>query len=238
MSKRCKIVDPELPSTSSISADFDWKECIFCQEQTKENLQCPANSKRSDLEVGTGYKTLETILERCQLIDWFPIPIRLENFTEENGLALNLQLHNAKWHKACRNKFSELKIERHEKQNRKGESGEQVGTTSKITRQSVGSATMIMIKDCFFCIESSGDLHKASTFEIDKHRENLKPLPENYTIVPPVVLPKEPAEIPTVRGPMISSGTEIPSALNLEYRWLDHVNNKIEADDIEDKEYS
>ncbi|CAG2217771.1 unnamed protein product [Mytilus edulis] len=64
MSKQCKIVDPELPSTSSISADFDWKECIFCQEQTKENLQCPANSKRSDLDVGTGYKTLETILER------------------------------------------------------------------------------------------------------------------------------------------------------------------------------
>ncbi|CAC5409047.1 unnamed protein product [Mytilus coruscus] len=54
-------------------------------------------------------------------------------------------------------------------------------------------------------------------------RENLKPLPEHYTIVPPVVLPKEPAEIPTVHGPMISDGTEIPRALNLEYSRLDVV---------------
>ncbi|VDI65759.1 Hypothetical predicted protein [Mytilus galloprovincialis] len=60
MLKQCKIVDPELPSTSSISADFDSKECIFWQEQIKENSQWPANSKRSDLDVGAGYKTLQT----------------------------------------------------------------------------------------------------------------------------------------------------------------------------------
>lgn len=44
-------------------------------------------------------------------------------------------------------------------------------------------------------------------------RGNLKPLPIANTIVPPVVLSKEPAEIPTVHGSMISDVTEILSAI-------------------------
>lgn len=120
MSEQCKIVDPdhELPPTS-ISANVNLKECMFCTKQTKENLQCPAISKRSDLYVGTGYKTLDTILEQCQLTEWFRIPIRLEHFIDENGLAFNLQLHNAKLHKTCKHNFSESKIYRHEKTEQK-----------------------------------------------------------------------------------------------------------------------
>lgn len=54
------------------------------------------------------------------------------------------------------------------KQNRKGESDEQVGTKRKVTRQSVAPATMTMTEGEGFCGESSGNLGKTSTFEIDR----------------------------------------------------------------------
>ncbi|CAC5375591.1 unnamed protein product [Mytilus coruscus] len=68
--------------------------------------------------------------------------------------------------------------------------------------------------------------------------EHLKPLPESYTVVPPVMLPREKSEIPLLNGSLVADGTSISSALNLEYRWLKHVYDKIAADDTEDMEYS
>ncbi|VDI11877.1 Hypothetical predicted protein, partial [Mytilus galloprovincialis] len=68
--------------------------------------------------------------------------------------------------------------------------------------------------------------------------EHLKPLPESYTVVPPVVLPKEKSEIPLLNGSLVADGTSISSALNLEYRWLKHVYDNVAADDTEDMEYS
>ncbi|VDI03322.1 Hypothetical predicted protein [Mytilus galloprovincialis] len=50
--------------------------------------------------------------------------------------------------------------------------------------------------------------------------EHLKPLPESYTVVPPVVLPKEKSEIPLLNGSLVADGTSISSALNLEYRYF------------------
>ena len=53
---------------------------------------------------------------------------------DEKGLAYNLQLRNAKWHNKCRNKFSDLKIERHEKQKGKGDRTDYPDeTASKLT---------------------------------------------------------------------------------------------------------
>ncbi|VDI48816.1 Hypothetical predicted protein [Mytilus galloprovincialis] len=74
----------------------------------------------------------------------------------------------AKWHKTCRNKFTEMKIERHENIKRKLESGSEE-TSGKITRQSIGCSTVTMTHDCFFCGESSGELHKVATFGIDSN---------------------------------------------------------------------
>ncbi|CAG2219667.1 PARP6_8 [Mytilus edulis] len=65
----------------------------------------------------------------------------------------------AKWHKTCRNKYTEMTIERHENIKRKLESGSEE-TSGKITRQSIGCSTVTMTHDCFFCGESSGELHK------------------------------------------------------------------------------
>ncbi|CAC5399802.1 unnamed protein product [Mytilus coruscus] len=89
-------------------------------------------------------------------------------FIHEISIAFKLQLMEAKWHKTCRNKYTEMKIERQENIKRKIESGSEENS-GKITRQSIGCSTLTMTHDCFFCGESSGELHKVATFGIDSN---------------------------------------------------------------------
>lgn len=56
--------------------------------------------------------------------------------------------------------------------------------------------------------------------------EKLKPLPEFYTVVPPVVLPRERSEISTIRGSLLVTDdihVTVPNALNEEYRYSYHI---------------
>jgi hypothetical protein len=41
----------------------DWHKCIFCQKDTSARLVCPAESKRMDIDIGSGYKTLADNVE-------------------------------------------------------------------------------------------------------------------------------------------------------------------------------
>lgn len=45
-----------------MGTEIDWEKCVFCQEKTSEELECPANTKRNDR--GQGYATLETIIKK------------------------------------------------------------------------------------------------------------------------------------------------------------------------------
>ena len=65
----------------------------------------------------------------------------------------------------CRNKFSNLKLQRVEKRKRQEEPGSP--QRSKFTRACSGATTSKPEKSCFFCGSSSGTLHEASTFNID-----------------------------------------------------------------------
>ena len=40
------------------SACIDWAKCILSQEKTREALQCPGNTLRTDVEHGSGYHIL------------------------------------------------------------------------------------------------------------------------------------------------------------------------------------
>ena len=51
-------------------------------------------------------------------------------------------------------------------------------------------------------------------------RDNIKPLPERYSVVPPVILPKEPAAVPAMDGPLISDSTYFSDAHELAYRYF------------------
>ena len=99
-------------------ASVDWTKCILCQKTTSEPLQCPGNSRRSDIECGTGYHTLASNILQFSEIRSLPIPINVEELDEGGGVAETLMQRKAKLHKSCRNKFSNLKLKRANKRKR------------------------------------------------------------------------------------------------------------------------
>ena len=74
--------------------DVDWEKCVFCQEKTSEELECPARTKRKDR--GQGYSTLEIIMTKFQEADALPRNMDLKIFNTSV-----LSEHCASWHKRC-----------------------------------------------------------------------------------------------------------------------------------------
>lgn len=147
---------------------MDWKRCIICQKSTGESLQCLANSKRKN--AGTGYVSFVHNVEEFQRLgikatDCEP-PI------DEQTLLQN----KVCWHKSCRDRFNNTKLQR-EKKRRLDEDSEverhEVEETIssspvKARRSSVGRYNSQTL--CFFCddYDSSSNLHCASTLNVDK----------------------------------------------------------------------
>ena len=149
------------------TVSLDWEKCILCQETTKEQLQCPRNSRRSDIEYGTGYNSLVESIHKFNELGFMPISLDTEKLDEGVGIPATLMKRKAKWHKTCRNIFSDMKLKRAQKRQIQDDfPSSQV--KSKFTRQSSGAASsMTKEVSCFFCSSASGTLHQASTFNED-----------------------------------------------------------------------
>ena len=88
---------------------MDWSLCVICQCKTREPLQCPASSKRKD--VGAGYSSFVKNLEEFKMLGAIPtIPTGLLSYKGQS-LQTYLRQNNASWHKTCREKFSNTKLE-------------------------------------------------------------------------------------------------------------------------------
>lgn len=97
------------------------------------------------------------------------MPIDISKLDDGGGIGATLMHHKAKWHKSCRNKFNNLKLQRAAKRKHQDTDPEN-GQATKVTRKSLGitsTATSKLDKKCFFCSETSGTLHEASTFNMD-----------------------------------------------------------------------
>ena len=143
----------------------DWTKCILCQETTAEPLQCPENTRRSDIEFGKGYRTLANNIIQFNELGNLPISIDTERLDEDSGIAPTLIEHKARWHKTCKDKFSTLKLQRIEK--RKNQEETNAPQPFKFTRTSSGASTSKAEMGCFFCGGTSETLHQASTFNVD-----------------------------------------------------------------------
>ena len=174
MSKTTKLVDfHKNPADHDQPCDsFDWTECVICQERTHEDVQCPADTKRTDVDIGAGYHSFASIILRCSALNWFPLTLNLQQLDDGNGIASTFQSHTAKWHKSCRLfSSSDFKISRQEKRKQISDivsDPQMEHNSSKITRRSCGESSKTMTVGCFFCGDVSGDLHEASTFMIDR----------------------------------------------------------------------
>ena len=141
------------------------------QEVTSEPLTEPTRSTRSD--VGIGYKTVANLLQRAEekCYNPFAINIDLSRFDNGGGIEETLISNTAVWHKSCRSKLSEYKIERYVSAKKQtNPSDESIPSPAKTRRHSTSlESGSCQSEVCFFCDKVAGTegLHKASTFRLD-----------------------------------------------------------------------
>ena len=72
-------------------------------------MQCPSESKRTDVNVGQGYSTVAINLIRFNELQAIPMPIDIRRLDEGKGIEATMLEHLAKWHKSCKAKFNKFK---------------------------------------------------------------------------------------------------------------------------------
>ena len=121
-------------NSSSETASIDWNICIFCQSKSSLDLECPSKCEKDDS--GKGYLTLVNILNEFQ--NARPLP---NGFDHDILNVDTLKEQCASWHKACRVKFNNTKLERARKRRDRGmktDDGPKI-IVVKHTRSSLGS---------------------------------------------------------------------------------------------------
>ena len=166
MAKVVKVISPCEGCTEQTEPrkEFNWKLCVLCRTTTSEPLVCPANSKRKD--AGAGYNTLALHLSQLQELDENPFAFDVSELDSGDGIESTLSNNNACWHKSCRNKVNSTEIKRVAKRKRDNEDDSSKLSPVK-TRRSVGHSNENYNEQCLFCDQSDGNIHKASTIQID-----------------------------------------------------------------------
>ena len=171
MSKRFKLVDATVASTSQQAAHTNWELCVICQEQTTESLTSPAHSKRQD--IGRGYKSLAANLVKFNELGKLPRTLQLERIDEGQGIEAAMVANEAKWHHTCMLRYNNTMLRRAEKRTHPNHedtrSDDDVSHKRSRLRPSSTEANASKAS-CFFCGQSAGTdgLHEASTFQIDR----------------------------------------------------------------------
>lgn len=165
MAKRHLLVDASttLAKQPKQAKATNWELCALCQEDTGDVLQCPVNSTKAP--IGSGYKSLAEHLVKFQELGQMPIEVDMNRLDEGNGIEATLKAHSASWHKSCRLKFNQTKLERLQKK----QADQNSNTSSAVHTR--GSQSSVKVSDCvcFFCEKPGGlfGLHEVSTKEVD-----------------------------------------------------------------------
>ena len=166
MSKRHLLVDVSTspPKQAKQGDPIDWEICVLCQSDNGDVLQCPAKSTKAP--IGSGYTSLAEHLIKFHELGQMPVELDINRLDEGNGIEATLIAHRAKWHKSCRLKLNQTKLNR--LQNK--QEAKKPSTSSAVQTRGKQSTRIITDCVCFFCDEPAGlfgDLHEVSTKEVD-----------------------------------------------------------------------
>jgi len=106
MAKKRRYSDVE---SLTETRDIDWELCTICQIQTNEKLECPADLKRKGYDPVKTYQNITTNINRFRELNSLPSDFILSTETCSSDLFTSMK---AKFHKLCRNKFSDMKLQR------------------------------------------------------------------------------------------------------------------------------
>ena len=114
---RCITSSANRPCTEQ-SDQIIWKLCILCQCDAKEQLQIPCPSTRTN-DRGVGYASIAQHIIQFNDLNAMPSTFKLnvDKLDGGSGIEDTLRSHSAAWHKSCRNKINNLKLDRALKRN-------------------------------------------------------------------------------------------------------------------------
>ncbi|MES9882849.1 MAG: hypothetical protein ABW185_18430 [Sedimenticola sp.] len=141
---------------------------MFCQEDTGENLKCPA--EYSDRFQAVAYTSIAETLPEFKNLGCLPRKMNLDRMDEGDGIERTLSNRKAKFHKACNLKFNKSELKRASKRKLTVHDDRSVADTDvKFTRQKMTRNEDEHTK-CFFCDQPATNvkpMRRASTFDID-----------------------------------------------------------------------
>ena len=148
MAKRHIHVDATSSAPKRL-AITNWELCVLCQEDTGTALQHPYAAKGKP---GIGYKSIADHLTSFNELGHMPMNVDIEQLNDGDGIEATLMRHQAGWHKACRLKFSQLKLDRLQEKSEEG-----IDTPSSVHTRSNQNTVELAIDKCFFCNEPESD---------------------------------------------------------------------------------
>ena len=164
MSRKIVFTSPENSSKRSTDVAIDWKICAICQKDTAEKLECPSTFKRKGYNSSETYTKIATNILKFQEIGCVPEGFN-NTLLNDNDLLTSLSENCACFHKTCKNKFSDLKLDRASKRS----AASTPTIPEKITRRSIQSTPTDTKSVCFFCnVHKDGGLHKVTTYRLDR----------------------------------------------------------------------
>lgn len=156
---------------SSVEESFDWDLCVLCQKNNrKEKLLCPAALERKNYNPVKAYEDILTNFYR--FVELKNLPFEKVFIPDQYFNNPNIFLEKkAKFHKTCKLKVSDLKLERLVKRiNNLKEEVESEDKQSDIVEKRKSDRFNPSDREtklvCFFCNNEEGNLHKASTFKL------------------------------------------------------------------------
>ena len=173
MSKEFRLVKPS-EFVEVNRPPVDWNLCILCQNTSPESLVQPWKGRgRGKSEAkGTSYQSFAARLAKCKELSKVPFNVVPEQFDDGSGIEETLQKNKSQWHKTCRNKFSDFKLDRLKKRASEPDIANSGVTPVKLRRFSIqgAHATGQDVSLCFFCDRGAGiaGLHDVTTMGMDQ----------------------------------------------------------------------
>ena len=168
MAKRHTLVDSSCTPVPKRVCTTNWDLCVFCQKNTKAALECPVRSSKPPIGIGYVHVSLANQLIQFDSHGQLPFEIDIERLDDGEGIEATLMKHCACWHKTCRLKFNQTKLDRLNKK----EKHESIPTMSQgVQTRSSTDAIDAKNEICFFCgepPEPDEPFHHVSTYDLDK----------------------------------------------------------------------
>lgn len=145
----------------------------MCQSKTSQKLQ-NATEK--------GLTSLESDLKDLEQLGALPFSIDLRRLDDGSGFASTLLSHNAVYHKTCRSACNSTHVKRARSTHDREGGGDISGGGGDGTKKLRSSSFKPVKQSCVVCEDTTGELHKVSTLNVDVNLKEWATKTKNFLL--------------------------------------------------------